>query len=152
MHTSREVDSNIFEDYTEKKLSSAVVESYLKPVSVKDLTIKKSCSTPNFTDPHDVGAVVAHTMGTMMKLGNIMTSADKLGVMVNWAKLVKVKFPLMSMMTSREYLKETIKMFFEVLNNYSALNENHCAYIDQAFAGLNYVTTYSEATGECSVK
>jgi len=152
MHTSREVDSNIFEDYTEKKLTSAVVESYLKPVSVKDLTIKKSCSTPNFTDPHDVGAVVAHTMGAMLKLGNIMTAADKLRVMINWVKLVKVKFPIMMLMSPKEYLKETIKMFFEVLNNYSALNENHCAYIDQAFAGLNYVTTYSEATGECSVK
>ena len=151
MHISRDIDSNIFEDYTQKRLSDSVVEIYLKPVSVKDLTNKKSCSTPNFTDPHDVGAVVAHTMGTMMKLGNIMTSADKLGVMVNWAKLVKVKFPLMSMMTSREYLKETIKMFFEVLNDYSTLNEQHCVYIDRSFAGLDFQTTYSEATGECRV-
>jgi len=152
MHRSRDVDSNTFEDYTEKKLSYAVVESYLKPVSVKDLINKKSCSTPNFTDPHDVGAVVAHTMGAMLKLGNIMTAADKLRVMINWVKLVKVKFPLMMSMSPKEYLKESIKMFFQVLNNYSALNENHCVYIDQAFAGLDYVTTYSEATGECSVE
>ncbi|OFZ21560.1 MAG: hypothetical protein A2202_08940 [Bdellovibrionales bacterium RIFOXYA1_FULL_36_14] len=152
MQTSRDVDSNIFEDYTEKKLSYTVVERYLKPVSVKDLTSKKSCAIPNFKDPHDVGAVVAHTMGTLLKLGNIMTAADKLRVMTNWVKLVKVKFPLLMLMPPKEFFKETLKMFFEVLNNYSALNENHCVYIDQAFAGLDYVTTYSEATGECSVK
>ena len=98
-----------------------------------------------------VGAVLAHTMGVMMKLGNIMTAADKLEVMVHWAKLVKVNFPVMSTIPPREYLKETMKMFFDVLKDYSTLNEAHCAYISQAFTGLNYLTTYSAVQGECRV-
>ena len=151
MQSSRDIDSNIFADYTEKKMTSSVVESYLKPVSAKDLMKKNSCTTPNFQDPHAVGAVLAHTMGVMMKLGNIMTAADKLEVMVHWAKLVKVNFPVMSTIPPREYLKETMKMFFDVLKDYSTLNEAHCAYISQAFTGLNYLTTYSAVQGECRV-
>lgn len=112
MKKSRDVNSEVFGDGTEKVMNYSVVsimnsKSFLAPTS-------KDCNVPYFQDNHAIGAIFAHNFD---KIISKFTSdrMKKLQILIKWGQESSKHQDKLNEMTSSRYIAEVTKILFKTI-------------------------------------
>ena len=120
MERSRNVESPVFYNYTEKVLTTEALDSFLKPEKQKALPCNLA---PNFQDEHIVGAIFAHGFAKIMKKMKFSNNTS-LRFLIKWLTSLKEISP--KSYSVRDYLSFVPKHFFISLQKEKNVSKEIC--------------------------
>lgn len=136
----REVNSSRFSPKHKKVYSAKGVEILNDPLFIKS---DESCSTPNFQEVHDVGAIFAHGFD---KLISKVTSKKKtkLKILINWLNLVKEEYYLIENNKPIHFLFHSMELAAIAAGNItdSNINEIQCSDLNYTFPSIQKKCLY----------
>lgn len=137
METSRDVDSSIFHDGVSKTFDSDNLDIFF---GVADQETK-SCGEADFTGIHDIGAVFAHAVDSIMSLYS-SNKDTKLKVTINWLKKLNEKHYDLDALSTRRQLNAIYLIFIkEIFNEFGdSKKATVCQYTKYYHQDLDYYT------------
>lgn len=106
---SRDISSSTFFDGTLKVFGQKALDSFFSNTKASP----RSCESPNFQEPHILGAIFAHNVDAYMSLFTD-SKEEKFTVLVNWLNYLKVNKLNLERSSAEEFLKETYKVFLRL--------------------------------------
>lgn len=131
---NRDVKSREFSNNTSKKMTRAVLKSFIEPASK---TSRNCLSSINFNEPHAVGAIIAHTFYNLFEKIEL-DQRQRIKFIYNYLSRVNRRYLSLKRFTAQQVLEEIVYLGLETSSDKVSLSQkDKCGFVGKYFPTLH---------------